>query len=745
MTTVRRIVTSKIDGGDANNTDTNEIRPFGETAFYIDSSGPDDKLELLMFDGVRTNLKSKVLGKGKLYGGDADSGDGLNYDTIKLIPDAELHRDDGSYNNDQYLIIDPTGGEPNHIHIRAGGDIDQSRTDLFLGGEKNNLRVSDVNDQISITTDANFDNVTHTWTFGNDGNLSLPGSINGLIGESEPGLVVRSDLGFVVTTNASAPFTEYQVEFTGYIDNGTGTGQSGATLTVVQVVAGTITDGMTIYGDGLPPEGWTLTFGGVTGELGSGGPGTYGLVGANLLTSLQTFNNNVPESGGPKNWVFDDDGTLRLPLSNNDLYPAYNNRALIKTFADIQISAGDDVGSNWIFGVDGSLTLPNTNPSASPAVSSIISTTPLRVTSNGSTWTFNGDGNLTFPDNTTQNTAWTGTSSYDDLNNKPSFETASILIVDPLGNDSIADGTITKPYATIQAAHDYAAANISTLSDVVIQINPGYYSENVTLTRVKTHLLGMNSGETKTTRINGTLTINSNSIFNDVYTDNFTVENLIIGSTDVTGNIVTLAGSTQYSFIARDTIIYASTSGSQGIVTTNTSNDGIYIDMSDCTVQTAGSASNAIDLNNVFSSILNNCIVLSGTGFAARVVNSNLIATNTSFRTNSGSKVVDVVSGFGTQFNPITAPTGSVGFIASNCSFQNSVPNNDGIDITAAATALISRGSFVIVNGTGFAIKGVAGSFFINGDNLIFPGMNVKVSSTIGAGNIPLTTSFTAA
>ena len=52
----------------------------------------------------------------------------------------------------------------------------------------------------------------------------------------------------------------------------------------------------------------------------------------------------------------DGSGTLTLSTSSNALYTTTN--ALIKTFADIQISAGDDVGSNWIFGGDGELYLP---------------------------------------------------------------------------------------------------------------------------------------------------------------------------------------------------------------------------------------------------------------------------------------------------------------------------------------------------------------------------------------------------
>ncbi len=168
MTTIRRIPTSKIDGNNSNSTDANEIRPYGEIAVYV---GDNNKLELLMFDGVRTHLRSKVLNKGTFYGGDADSGDGEGLDTIKLVPDEVLRRD----GSDQYLIIDPTGGEPNHIHIRAGGTIDSSSTDLFLGGEKNNVRVSDINDRVTITTDAGEGGIK-TWLFDGGGAVTFPDS-----------------------------------------------------------------------------------------------------------------------------------------------------------------------------------------------------------------------------------------------------------------------------------------------------------------------------------------------------------------------------------------------------------------------------------------------------------------------------------------------------------------------------------------------------------------------------------------
>jgi len=176
MTTIRKIVTSQVNGNSANANDTNEIRPFGEAGFYIDTNGPDDKLVLSMFEGQRTHLRSKVLSPGVFYGSNADSGDGAGLDTIKLIPDAQQHFNNSSYGNDQYLIVESTAGEPGHVHIRAGGTIDNSTADLFLGGELNNVRVSDTYNSVKISTDTGVEGITNDWTFDTTGILTFPNS-----------------------------------------------------------------------------------------------------------------------------------------------------------------------------------------------------------------------------------------------------------------------------------------------------------------------------------------------------------------------------------------------------------------------------------------------------------------------------------------------------------------------------------------------------------------------------------------
>jgi hypothetical protein len=82
-------------------------------------------------------------GGGEIINSPDSSGDGGGYSTLKLDPDNTLE-------TDQYIIIDPTA--PNHIHIRAGGEQDNSSTDLILGGELNNVWVSDSSRRVSINT-----------------------------------------------------------------------------------------------------------------------------------------------------------------------------------------------------------------------------------------------------------------------------------------------------------------------------------------------------------------------------------------------------------------------------------------------------------------------------------------------------------------------------------------------------------------------------------------------------------------
>lgn len=114
--------------------------PVGNSAewdiFSTNTGGGTANIGDITFDGV------KIIGAGTA------SGDGSNRGTIDLVPDADLLAN--QYHEDQYLIIDPTA--PNHIHIRGGGTQDESTADLFVGGERNHVRVSDGGRSVSISS-----------------------------------------------------------------------------------------------------------------------------------------------------------------------------------------------------------------------------------------------------------------------------------------------------------------------------------------------------------------------------------------------------------------------------------------------------------------------------------------------------------------------------------------------------------------------------------------------------------------
>lgn len=122
--------------------------------------------ELYNAGGGSANTGDVTFDGVSIIGAGTASGDGNNYSTLELVPDNNL------YGNNQYLIIDPTA--PNHIHIRAGGVIDDSSADLILGGELTHVKVSDNNRSIEITTNDG-DGGSYYWSFGADGKLSGPG------------------------------------------------------------------------------------------------------------------------------------------------------------------------------------------------------------------------------------------------------------------------------------------------------------------------------------------------------------------------------------------------------------------------------------------------------------------------------------------------------------------------------------------------------------------------------------------
>ena len=114
---------------------------------------------------VSDDIQSDTVQANTIYVANRIFGDTTN-NTLLLAPSVNY----GPGVNDQYIILDPT--LPNHIHLRAGGTIDASSAELYLGGEQTNVQVSDGAKEVYIRA-----NNAHVWTFGDNGTLEAAGKI----------------------------------------------------------------------------------------------------------------------------------------------------------------------------------------------------------------------------------------------------------------------------------------------------------------------------------------------------------------------------------------------------------------------------------------------------------------------------------------------------------------------------------------------------------------------------------------
>lgn len=99
-----------------------------------------------IFVGNQTITGSLSFGDGSVIQSiSSSSADDNGYSTLTLKPDVSL-------GTDQYIVLDPTA--PNHIHIRPGGTVDNSGAELYIGGEKNYLRINDGAPSVRMQTES---------------------------------------------------------------------------------------------------------------------------------------------------------------------------------------------------------------------------------------------------------------------------------------------------------------------------------------------------------------------------------------------------------------------------------------------------------------------------------------------------------------------------------------------------------------------------------------------------------------
>jgi hypothetical protein len=86
------------------------------------------------------------------------------------------------------------------------------------------------------------------------------------------------------------------------------------------------------------------------------------------------------------------------------------------------------------------------------------------------------------------------------------------------GNDSTGNGSFENPYLTVGAAIT-ASNSMPDSQSVVIHIHQGIYSENITIIKPKTSIVGTTNTFSNASQINGTITINPRAVLDSTVLD----------------------------------------------------------------------------------------------------------------------------------------------------------------------------------------------------------------------------------
>jgi len=156
------------------------------------------------------------------------------------------------------------------------------------------------------------------------------------------------------------------------------------------------------------------------------------------------------------------------------------------------------------------------------------------------------------------------------------------------GND-LNDGSISKPFATIQAAHDEAAAEYTGDEFVSIEVGPGQFTGDVSVTRKNTLIQGAgHRAEMFVTKIVGSITVNAAGA-TQKNSDLVGLAGCFVApAPSSTAPAVKVTGSTVFSFIANDCYLYTTNAAAtaNGLACDNTNAMRVRIIANDCIIRT---------------------------------------------------------------------------------------------------------------------------------------------------------------
>lgn len=315
---------------------------------------------------------------------------------------------------------------------------------------------------------------------------------------------------------------------------------------------------------------------------------------------------------------------------------------------------------------------------------------------------------------------------------------AQTYYVAATGVDGPTSGGLTKPFATIQAAHDAAAAAYTSGEFVAIEVGPGNFAGDVNITRKNTLIQGAgHRAEMFATKITGSITVNPSSA-TDKFGDLVGIAGCFIApSSSSTAPAVKATGSGAYSLILNDCYVYtnnsASTASAFACDATNVNRPRIVFN--DCVVATeqGGPAIIQFDRGDArFNNTQirhNSSVTLGVAGAGINVLNDATLWLNSSLveTRSAGAGIVATGAAAGTKLMLTLASVATAYAGPENTTHGITVSNTTG------PAAFLWEASFNVadVSPTVYAINGVPLAIVVHGALTFLPGTNSTIAPTV--------------
>lgn len=269
------------------------------------------------------------------------------------------------------------------------------------------------------------------------------------------------------------------------------------------------------------------------------------------------------------------------------------------------------------------------------------------------------------------------------------------------GNDATADGSVSKPFATIGAALTLATSEVPVtpgqpgVGYVEIRIAAGVYTEDISISRINVILRGAGSetGRGQATKINGKITINCSAGIAK-FNDRVVLANLFVNATTGKSFAVSVTGTGQFGVDIDNCYLYMNSTSSEPVLLCNNTNAGrcrVYIVETMLNCEKAGITADIQGTIDLFAGI-NTFFQNSTSGATGALLKLSSSASaqcdSCSFESINTDGAIQIS---GTQ-------AGSFKLAVSNSGINNSIGH--GVDIQTASLSFISvRNIYAIPSG----------------------------------------------